>query len=75
MGYIVVLFEFASSNTFRDIPKNHFVTAEVDIYDSIKRKRIRVSLNNCCRVRVGLTGERIQQEAHHQVGLGKTRAA
>ena len=42
-GYLVVNFEAASSNSFRDIPKNQFVTA-ADIDDSIKRKRIRVSL-------------------------------
>ena len=42
----MVNFEIASSNSFRDIPKNHFPTAaEADICDSIKRKRIRVSLN------------------------------
>ena len=39
-----------SYNSFRDIKKNHFVTAEAaavveaDIDDNIKRKRIRVSL-------------------------------
>ena len=38
-GYVLVHFEVASS--FRDIPKNHFMT---DIDDSIKRKRFRVSL-------------------------------
>ena len=42
-------FEVASFNSFRDI-KNHLVTAEAaaeeDIGDSIKRKRICVSLNN-----------------------------
>ena len=44
MGYLVVSFEVASSNSFRDIPKIHFVTAaETDIDDSIKRKRFRVS--------------------------------
>ena len=42
-------FEVASFSGFRDIPTNHFVTAaeaaaEADIDDSIKRKRIRVSL-------------------------------
>ena len=43
----VVNFEAASSNSFRDMKKNHFVTAEtVDIDDSIKQKRFRVSLNN-----------------------------
>ena len=48
----MVNFEVASSNSFRDIQKNHFVTAaeaaeeEADIDDSIKRKRIRVSLKN-----------------------------
>ena len=26
-GYLVINFEVASSNCFRDIPKNHFVTA------------------------------------------------
>ena len=46
-GYLAINFEVASSNGFRDI-KKHFVTVEaaVDIYDSIKRKRIRVSLKN-----------------------------
>ena len=46
-GYPVLNFEVASSNSFRDIPKqNHFLTAEAaaDIDDSIKRKRFRVSL-------------------------------
>ena len=43
-GYAVLDFEFASFESFRDIPpKNHFVTAEADIDDSMKRKRIRVS--------------------------------
>ena len=44
-------FEVASSKSFRDIQKAHFVmaeaaaeTAEADIDDSIKRKRIRVSI-------------------------------
>ena len=48
MGYVVVNFEVASSSSFRNIPKNHFVTAaaEADIDDSIKRKRIRVSIKN-----------------------------
>ena len=48
----MVNFEIASSNSFRDTPKNHFVTAAeaaaaaaADINDSIKRKRVRVSLN------------------------------
>ena len=46
-GYAVInLFEGASFSSFRDI-KNHFVTAaEADIDDSIKQKRIRVSLKN-----------------------------
>ena len=34
-----VNFEVTSSDSFRDIKKNHFVTAE-DIEDSTKRKRI-----------------------------------
>ena len=44
----VTNFDIASSSSFRDIQKNHFVTAaEADIDDIIKRKRIlRVSLNN-----------------------------
>ena len=44
----MVNFEVTSSNSFRDISKNHFVTAvaEEDIDDSIKRKRFRVSLKN-----------------------------
>ena len=38
--YVAVKFEVASSSSFRDIKKNHFVTAaEADIDDSIKRKR------------------------------------
>ena len=43
----MVNFEVANSSGFRDIKKNHFVTAAeaADIDDSIKRKRIRVSLN------------------------------
>ena len=36
--------EVASLNSFRDIKKNHFVTAAADTDDSIKRKRIRISL-------------------------------
>ena len=38
VGYVVVHFEAASSNSFRDIKKHHFVTAEAEIDDSIKRK-------------------------------------
>ena len=38
-GYAVVNFEVASSNSFRDINKNHFVAA-ADIGDSIKQKRL-----------------------------------
>ena len=46
-GFAVLNFEVAGFSSFRDIPKNHFVTAaEAHIDDSIKRKRIRVSLNN-----------------------------
>ena len=46
----MVNLEVASSNSFRDIKKNHFVTAAVaeaaaDVDDSIKRKRFRVSHN------------------------------
>ena len=45
---LLLNFEVTSSNSFRDITKNHFVTtaaaAEADIDDSIKRKRTRVSL-------------------------------
>ena len=39
-------FEVTSFCSFLDIKKNHFVTAEAaaDLDDSIKRKRIRVSL-------------------------------
>ena len=41
-GYAVLNFEVASSNSFRDIKKNHFVTAAAaDIDDSIKQKRLR----------------------------------
>ena len=45
-GYLVISFEVASSISFQDIKKNHFVTADVaaDIEDSIKRKRFCVSL-------------------------------
>ena len=43
-SYLVVYFEVDSSDSFRDIKKNHFVTAEADIDDSIKRKRFCVSL-------------------------------
>ena len=45
-GYLAVNFEVASSNIFRDIQRNHFVTAEAaaDIDDSIRRKCFRVSL-------------------------------
>ena len=43
--YVVLNFEVASLSSFRDIHKNHFVTAaKADIDDIIKRKRIRVSL-------------------------------
>ena len=46
-GYTGLNFEVSGFSSFRDIKKNHFVTAaEVDIYDSTKRKRIRVSLKN-----------------------------
>ena len=46
--YVALKFDCVSFSCFRDI-KNHFVTAadaakEADIDDSIKRKRIRVSL-------------------------------
>ena len=45
-GYAVVNFEVTSFSSFQDI-KNHFVTAtEADIDDSIKRKRVHVSLKN-----------------------------
>ena len=50
-GYALLNVEVASSSSFRDIQKNHFVTAAeeaADIDDNIKRKRIRVSLNNSC---------------------------
>ena len=40
-GSAVLNFEVGSSNSFRDIPKNHFMTAAADIDDSIKRKRLR----------------------------------
>ena len=67
-GYLVVNFEVASSYSFRDIRNNHFVTAvaeaavvvaAADVDDSIKRKRIRVSLKkaladndtSCCKVK------------------------
>ena len=44
--YPLLKFEVASYGSFRDIQTNHFVTeAEADIDDSIKRKRIHVSLN------------------------------
>ena len=44
-GYLVVDLDVASSNRFRYILKNHFVTAAAaDIDDSITQKRIRVSL-------------------------------
>lgn len=40
-GYKHVNFEVASSSSFRDIPKNHFVTAAAaDIDDRYKRKRV-----------------------------------
>ena len=49
-GSGVLNFESASFSSFRDSPKSHFVTAEeaaaADIDDSIKRKRIGVSLKN-----------------------------
>ena len=48
--YVLLNFEAASFSGFRDIKKNHFVMAELvvaaDINDSIKRKCIRVSLEN-----------------------------
>ena len=71
-------FEIAISNSFRDIPKNHFVTAEAepaaDIDDSIKRKRIRVSLKNDTRM-VGHIVDRVQEntKAHQLVGQCETR--
>ena len=52
-GSLVANFEVASSNSFRDIKKNHFVTAAAaEIDDSIKRKRFRVSLKDkiSCRL-------------------------
>ena len=57
-GNLVVNFEVAISNSFRDIPKNHFVTAavaEVDIDDSIKRQRYRISLNKCFETKSDVT--------------------
>ena len=39
-GYTVLNFEVDSSSTFRDIPKNHFVTTTADIDDSIKQKTL-----------------------------------
>ena len=46
-GNFVVNFEFAGFSCFRDnIKRNHFVTAEAGIDDSIKQKRLCVSLNN-----------------------------
>ena len=47
-GNPVVNFEVANSDSFRHIKKNHFVTtaAAADIDDTVKRKRIRVSLKN-----------------------------
>ena len=48
-GYAVFNVEVASFSSFRDVEKNHFVTAAAkaaaDMGDSIKRKRICVSLN------------------------------
>ena len=48
-SYAMLNFEVASFGCFPDIQKSHFVTAaakaEPDIDGSIKRKRIRVSLN------------------------------
>ena len=48
-GYPAVNLEVASSNSCQDIKKNHFATtaaeAAADIDDSIKRTRIRVSLD------------------------------
>ena len=44
-GYALLNFEDASFSSFRDIPKIIFGTAEAaDIDDSVKRKRIHVSL-------------------------------
>ena len=47
-GYLGVNFELATFHSFRDIQKNHFVTAAeaADIDDTIKRKRFRVLLKN-----------------------------
>ena len=51
-GYAVLNFEVDNFSSFRDIKKNHFVTAEAvavtvaDIDDNIEWKRIRVSLKN-----------------------------
>ena len=39
-------FEVARFSNFLDIQENQFVVAEADIDDSIKRKRIRISLND-----------------------------
>ena len=41
---LCLIFEVASFGSFRDIPKNHFVSEAADIDDSIKQKCIRVSL-------------------------------
>ena len=49
-GYPVANFEVASCNIFRDIKKNHFVTAAAaGIDDSIRRKRIHVSLRKALK--------------------------
>ena len=62
MGYVVVHFEVASSSSFQDIPRKSFGdgggggTAAVDIDDSIKRKRIRVSLKKCLQISSGGDG-------------------
>ena len=49
-GYALLNFEVASLSIFRNIKKSHFEAAEAtDIDDSIKRKRIRVSLKRLTR--------------------------
>ena len=51
LGYVVANFEVASSGSFRDIQtkiisRTTEAAVETDIDDSIKRKRIQVSLKN-----------------------------
>ena len=69
-GYAMLNFQVASFSSFRDIQKNNFVTAvAADIDDSIKRKRIRISLRNLDSVACRLVAYSISLRSHQLVGF------